>query len=82
MIMLGEKKKQAVSQILGPAESELDIHEKDDGGAGESSLHHCIHELIDAIHDKNLDGAVAAFKACFAHCESEPHEEGPHIEGY
>lgn len=31
--------------------------------------------LIKAIEDKDEKGVLEAFKACFQHCESQPHEE-------
>lgn len=37
-------------------------------------------DLIEAIESKNEAGVMAAFKACFQECESEPHEEAGEAE--
>lgn len=71
MIIQG-RKKQVLTQILGDVEGE--------GKDTLSPLHSCMQELIDAVHDKDIEGAVAAFRACFATLEAEPHDEYPHGE--
>lgn len=61
----------ALLSIMGEGE-----HKED--GEGESSpgeLHEIAHELIEGIHSRNVGDVVAAFKAAFACCENEPHEE-------
>jgi len=47
---------------------------------GHDTLHACAEELIEAIHSKDVAGAVAALKAIFEELDSEPHAEGPHTE--
>ena len=69
MIIMDRKK--AVNQILGPAESEKP---KEDEG-GDSSLHTCIKEFIDAVKADDVDAAVSAFRACYADLESEEDQE-------
>ena len=49
------------------------------GGPDDSGLRICVEELIAAVQAGDVDGAVAAFKACFAECEAMPHKEGPNI---
>ena len=73
--MLGDKKRKAITAILGPehGEGESPSHDMGDG-------HAIAEDLISAIHAKDVGAVVDAFKALFAHCESEPHEEGPHID--
>lgn len=66
MIMM-QKKKQVLSQILGPAKEEV--------GEGEPSLHSCMRELIEAVHSRDLEGACGALKACLAEIGSEPQVE-------
>jgi len=64
---MGDRKRM-VNQILGdPSE------EKAEGA--DDALSACMQEMIDCIHAKDVAGAASAFKACFEHCESEPHEE-------
>lgn len=68
--MMGEKKR-AIESILGP-----DPKDMKDEGEETSSLHHCMSEFIDAVHAKDVDGAVAAFNACYAEKEAaEPEGE-------
>lgn len=69
-MMIG-KKKEVLSQILGP--------EKDDkeGGDDVSALHSCVQELIDAVHDKDVEGAVSALRACFADLQSSQDLDEP-----
>lgn len=71
MIMMG-KRKHALSQILGPEDEETKE------GGGDSALHSCVQELIDAVHSKDVEGAAQALKSCFMELESEPHDEYPH----
>lgn len=37
-------------------------------------------DLISAVHAKDAKAVASAIKAAFEVCDSEPHEEGPHIE--
>lgn len=72
MLMYGDRKKQ-VNLILGPREEEQP--EAPDG-----VLRACVGEFMDAIHSKDIDGAMAALKSCFMELEASPHPEGPHTE--
>lgn len=67
-----EKKKRqpAVLSILG----EDEVEKSHESGAGE--LEQCIHELVEAVHARNIADAVSAFRAAFSCMESEDHEEG------
>lgn len=53
------------------------LGEEDGGKEGDESpsdeLSSVAKELIDAVHDKDVEGTVSALKACFA-CLSEPGE--------
>lgn len=70
--MIIQNKKSLINQIMGdPNKAE---------GPEEGSLHVCMTEFVNAVHEKDISGAESAFKACFAACEAEPHEEGPHTE--
>ena len=73
--MLLYDRKRTLNQIMGSAEHKAE-------GGEISSLHACVEELISAISEKNVDGAVSALKAAFADMEAEPHHEGPHTEEY
>lgn len=59
--------KGVLSEILGP--------EHEEGESSPGSLHTCMHELIEAIHARNVPDAVAALKACVAECESDEYED-------
>ena len=72
MIMMGDKRKGAINAILGPDPKE----EKEEGaGDGAESLHAIADELIKAVKADDPGGVADAFKAMFAECESQPHEE-------
>ena len=66
-------KRRALTQILG------EDGEPVKKGEEKSSLHACMEEFMHAVKADNVEGMVSAFKACFAECDAEPHEEGPHI---
>lgn len=36
-------------------------------------------DLIQAVHNKNVDATAKALEAAFQICDSMPHEEGDHI---
>lgn len=58
--------KSILTEILGPEkESE----------SSPGALESCIHELIEAVHSRNVQAAKEAFKACFTECEMQPHDE-------
>lgn len=65
MIMMG-RKKEVLSQILGPDDSEA----KSEGGGEATALHSCVQELIEAISNKDVEGAVGALRACIAEINS------------
>lgn len=60
----------SILSILGP---EKGAEEGDGPSPGE--IDQCAHELVQAVHARDVTGVVEAFKAMFACCESEPHEE-------
>jgi hypothetical protein len=45
-----------------------------------SGIEACAKDLIDAVHAQNIKGAADAIKAAFEILDSQPHEEGEHIE--
>jgi hypothetical protein len=74
MIMIGNNKKKVLAQIFGDGE---EAKEKE---GGESTLKLCVHELVEAIHNKDVDGTLSAFRALFAELDAEP--EGVLTERY
>lgn len=68
-MMIG-RKKQVLSQILGPEDSE-----KEEGG-GDSALHSISQELIEAVKADDPAGVAAALSAAFQECGSENYKEG------
>ncbi len=67
--MIIQNKKHYLTQILGP-----DPAEEKEAEAGDSGLRTCVSEFIDAVHNKDVEGAVNAFKACFASLEAGDEE--------
>lgn len=51
--------------------------EESDDGAG---LEACAQELIRAVHARDVKAVAQALQDAFELADSEPHEEGPHIE--
>jgi hypothetical protein len=46
----------------------------------DASIHACAKDLIDAVHSQDTKAAAEAIRSAFEILDSEPHEEGPHIE--
>lgn len=44
------------------------------------AIEYCVRDLINAIHMKDSKAAAQALKDCFDVLDSQPHEEGSHIE--
>lgn len=72
---MGSDKKRALNLILGPKEDEKEA------GAEKSALAHCVEEFIHAVHAKDVEAAVEAFRSCFAELEAEEPEEESKEEG-
>ena len=54
----------------------------DDGDESEyDALTSACADLFDAIRKNDLQLGATALRAAFDLCDSEPHEEGPHLEG-
>lgn len=71
------KKKHQAGVIVETKERPTDQpkkHQEDQG------LMACAYDLIAAVEAKDTQRVAAALKAAFQICETEPHEEGPHIE--
>lgn len=68
IIGMQKKRHPSIVSILG-----------EDKGEGESSpsndMEACAEDLLSAVEAKDVKGVVDAFKALFACCESQPHEE-------
>lgn len=76
MIMLMANKKKVLSQIFGDGE---EAKEKE---GGDSALKVCAHEMIEAIHNKDVEGTLSALRALVAEIDSEPNVEGEHTGEY
>jgi hypothetical protein len=44
------------------------------------SIEVCAKDLIRAVHGQDAKGAAEAIRSAFQILDSEPHEEGPHVE--
>lgn len=58
----------------GTPQTDPEKDNKDDG------LRSCAQDLIKAVQAGNEDSVASALRAAFEILDSEPHEEGPHIE--
>jgi hypothetical protein len=46
----------------------------------DSGLEQCAMELIDAVKGSDVQGVIGALRAAFQILDSEPHEEGEHLD--
>lgn len=70
MIMLGDKKRH-INAILGPSSLEEEGPKEPDNGA---ELHAIAHDLVEALHARNVPNVVEALKAfCYA-CDDDGSE--------
>lgn len=44
------------------------------------TLESAAEDLVNAVHSKDIKAVAAALRAAFELCDSEPHEEGEHID--
>ena len=63
-----------ITQICAPDEKPEQEHEEDHGLMSAAS------DILDAIETKDHKKLASAIRATFQICDSEPHEEGPHLE--
>lgn len=73
--MLPFLKKTKEASVSGPVETLT-------RGSDESEpdmLSSMAEELIEAIHSKDASLVASTLKSIFQVCDSEPHEEGPHV---
>lgn len=79
--MLPFLKKKQEAAIAIPVGISVEHHEEDyEDIDHEEMLKHCMHEFIEAIHEKNSESALEAFQSIFQLLELEPHEEYGEIE--
>ena len=71
--MLPDKKGFAALLLGKPKDGEEEVPESDDVGLSE-----CAHQLIEAIHARNVSDVEEALRSAFQILESEPHEEAEH----
>lgn len=83
MMFLKRSKEGGISSALmarrkpeGGIEAPSDESPAEDGS---ESLHSASADLLAAFHAKDVKAISAALKAAFEICDSEPHEEGEHI---
>ena len=55
------------------------IMREPDEDAEYDSLHSAAEDLLSAINSKDIKAIASALRAAFELCDSEPHEEGPHV---
>jgi 2C-methyl-D-erythritol 2,4-cyclodiphosphate synthase len=46
----------------------------------DAAIHACADDLIKAVHSQDIKGVAEALRSAFEIMDSEPHEEGPHVE--
>lgn len=63
--------------MSGPADA---IKRSPDHEVDFDVLESAAQDLLDAIEKKDTKALAIALRAAFELCDSEPHEEGPHLE--
>lgn len=53
---------------------------KDEMEGDDSGLHAAAQDILRAISDNDAEHLALAIRAAFEICDSQPHEEGPHLE--
>jgi len=80
-MLMKDSKKMAAMIIKGPGH---DMEEKMEHDGAEhdnsSALHSAAEEIMHAMHMKDAKSLMTALKSFWEICDSEPHEEGPHID--
>ena len=79
MLPFFAKKKEA-SVSAPPSVIRREADEPLDMDDDEQMLMHVAHELIESVHKRNTEHFILALRAAFQILDSEPHEEGPHLE--
>ena len=79
--MLPFLKKSKEASVSAPVEhiTRESDHKEMEGGDDEM-LKVVAEELLDAIHSRKVGNLIEALRAAFQILDSEPHEEGPHLE--
>lgn len=72
-------KKQTGGVIVENRTPEHESDDKDDFELDSLALEECAKDLIQAIERKDSKAAASAIKAAFEILDSQPHEEGPHL---
>jgi len=73
MLPFQKKKEASVSAPVEVIKRESDEPEEYD------YLESCGHDLLSAVEAKDPKGIAVALRAAFEICDSQPHEEGPHV---
>ena len=73
------QKKPVAGLIVAQRKPDGTHEESHSEGNEDQGLEACAVDLIRAIHSKDSKAAAAAMRAAFEICDSEPHEEGPHL---
>ena len=58
---------------------EFKTNSESEKSESEQGLKFCAQELIKAVHMQDEDGVMKALKSAFEILDSQPHEEGPHL---
>ena len=75
---MGKDKKTLARVILDSDVEKAKEAYEGEGAVDDGALSAIADDLINAVHDKDAAGVMAALKAAFMTFDSEPHEEGPH----
>lgn len=62
------------------ASASLPVKREPDSGEDFDTMETAAQDLCDAVHKKDIKAVAAALKAAFDLYESEPHEEGEHVD--
>lgn len=74
------KPKQQVGVIVKNRTPDAPVgDDTDNSSSANEGLEAAATDLIRAVHSKDIKQVADALRAAFEICDSEPHEEGPHL---
>lgn len=79
MLPFLKKDRAPASTIIMNRKPDGEMEEKTSEEDDNSGLRSCAEDLTRAVHAKDIDAVADAIRCAFEILDSEPHEEGPHL---
>ena len=75
------RKRNLATIILAKRKPDGSIEEKPEDPKASEGLASAFSDVVKAIHAGDMDAGASALKSFFEICDSQPHEEGEHLDG-